>query len=105
MCIRDRCKDILQRAAELYVLFNREYFEFYIKSVLGISRNIHTEKEDMRKSVGVYSTFRNITLLTEFRAKIEELADELMERVEAQGVVGRTLTLTIKTYKFIMTQK
>lgn len=101
----NKCEDILQRAVDIYTLFNREYFEFYMKSVLGISRNRHGEKEDMRKSVGVYSTFRNITLLAEFKTKVEELADELMERVEAQGVVGRTLTLTVKTYKFVVTQK
>jgi hypothetical protein len=43
--------------------------------------------------------------MPEFKAKIDELAEGLMERIETQNVIGKTLTLIIKTYKFKVTQK
>jgi len=56
------CEDILKRITDIYILFPKDYFEFYVKSSLGISRNRHVEKAGIHKSVGISSTFKEITL-------------------------------------------
>eukprot|EP01022_Parablepharisma_sp_SALTPOND_P033597 TRINITY_DN89100_c3_g1_i1.p1 TRINITY_DN89100_c3_g1~~TRINITY_DN89100_c3_g1_i1.p1 ORF type:complete len:496 (-),score=65.49 TRINITY_DN89100_c3_g1_i1:4727-6145(-) len=110
------CKDLLDKATDLYVLFDEGNFEFYIKKALGISRNEHEEDfEGIQKSISVSETFRNISLqittftyeirLPEFQTKIEELAEVLGKRMAKHGIVGKTVSLEIKTYKFEVKQK
>eukprot|EP00826_Nyctotherus_ovalis_P050627 TRINITY_DN6230_c0_g1_i1.p1 TRINITY_DN6230_c0_g1~~TRINITY_DN6230_c0_g1_i1.p1 ORF type:complete len:430 (-),score=138.13 TRINITY_DN6230_c0_g1_i1:627-1916(-) len=57
------CKDIIDKAADLYVLFNEDNFEFYITQALGMSRNEHvSDDRGIQKNISISSTFHNISL-------------------------------------------
>ncbi len=64
------CKDVIDNATDLYVLFNESNFEFYVHSALGVGRNEHEEcTEGIQKSISVSRTFRNISQFDPPRAK------------------------------------
>ena len=57
------CKDIIEKATEVYATFTEFSFEFLIKSAMGISRTAHEMlKSDItcQKSMGVSATFKPI---------------------------------------------
>jgi DNA polymerase kappa len=57
------CKDVVERATDVYVTFTEWAYEFLVKSALGIARVMHeTDKEGIvgQKSMGVSSTFKSI---------------------------------------------
>jgi len=57
------CKDFIDKATDLYILFKEDNFEWYIRHSLGIGHNVHAEEtEGVQKSISASQTFRNITL-------------------------------------------
>jgi len=57
------CKDLIEKAAEVYVTFTEYAFEFLTKSALGISRCVHetdSSVSEVQKSMGVSATFKPI---------------------------------------------
>lgn len=52
------------------------------------------------QSISTSETFKTITKKEEFIAKLEEIAEELAERVEHKEMAGRTVTLELKNTKF-----
>ena len=57
------CKDLIEKATEVYVTFTEYAFEFLIKCALGISRCIHEAEAmgiEQQKSMGVSATFKPI---------------------------------------------
>jgi hypothetical protein len=52
----ETCKDIIDKAAELQVSYPDTQFKNFIRSALGIDRNVH--EESVQKSIGVSLTFR-----------------------------------------------
>ena len=57
------CKDLVERATEVYATFTEWAYEFLLKSALGLSRVMH-EVDDKgvvgQRSMGVSSTFKPI---------------------------------------------
>lgn len=56
------CKDLVEKATEVYVTFTEYAFEFLVKSALGVSRCMHEEEKGVisQRSMGVSATFKPI---------------------------------------------
>jgi len=67
------CKDLVERATDVYVTFTEWAYEFLVKSALGISRVMH-EVDDKgvvgQRSMGVSSTFKPIHRYGQFVDKL-----------------------------------
>ena len=74
------CKDLVERATDVYATFTEWAYEFLIKSALGVARVMH-EVDDKgvvgQRSMGVSSTFKPIHRYGQFVDKISQLAAEL----------------------------
>ncbi|CAD8068002.1 unnamed protein product [Paramecium primaurelia] len=98
------CKDVRDRADELYVIFTPKTFEYIFYSCWGVSRNYHVEFEDQH-SISCQRTFSSISTQREFEDKIDYIAEILAEEMQSEEKVGNHLTLIIKTSKFEIRSK
>lgn len=98
------CKDLIERATDVYVTFTEFAYEFLIKSALGLSRVMHEAQDTtaQQKSMGASCTFRPIHRYGQFVEKIIQLAEELESRAKENNLMGRTLVLEFKSFKFEM---
>ena len=97
------CKDLIEKATDVYATFTEWAFEFLVQSALGISRCIHeNERYDIsqQKSMGVSATFKPIHRYGQFVDKIIQLAEELENRAKHNKMMGRSLCLEYKNFKF-----
>lgn len=102
------CKDLVEKATEVYVTFTEWAYEFLVKAALGISRVMHEHDKDGmlgQRSMGVSATFKPIHRYGQFVDKISQLAEELEHRAGEGKVMGRTLVLEFRSFKFINTIK
>lgn len=78
-----KCKDILEKAVEIFISFTERSSGFLIKCALGIARNIHEEDDDdgIQKSISHSETFKPVYTIAEFKDKIKEVCETLAERV------------------------
>ena len=67
------CKDIIEKAAELYICLNENQFEFLIKAANGISRHLHNESSGSiaRRSMSLSKSFCTISRKEQYQFKIE----------------------------------
>jgi len=97
------CKDLIEKATEVYVTFTEWAYEFLVKSALGIARVMH-EVDDKgvvgQRSMGVSATFKPIYRYGQFVDKLVQLAEELQSRASQNRLMGRTLVLEFKSFKF-----
>jgi len=98
------CKDLLDKAAEIYINFTEKAFDFLVRSALGVSGNIH-EKQEIKKSLSVCHSFSPIESEAEIRSKVDSLVAELAAKCEKERLEGRTITFEYKNSKFQITQK
>ena len=97
------CKDMIEKATEIYATFTEWAFERLIKSAMGISRHEHSKEcfdVQAQKSMGVSSTFKPIHRYGEFVDKIIQLSAELEVRSKDAKLMGRSLVLEYKDFKF-----
>lgn len=66
------CKDLVEKATEVYVTFTEYAFEFLVKSALGVSRCMHEEEKGVisQRSMGVSATFKPIHRYGQFVDKL-----------------------------------
>ena len=93
------CKDMIEKALEIYLGYSDNAFEFFIKSALGIARCYHELPED-RKSVSVSETFQAMHKIEDIQDKIQELAEYLANDLLGYKKLAKQITLTLKTYEF-----
>ncbi|CAD8158227.1 unnamed protein product [Paramecium octaurelia] len=98
------CKDVRDRADELYIIFTPKTFEYIFYSCWGVARNCHVEFED-QLSISCQRTFSNISTQKEFEDKVDYIAEKLAEDMQQEEKVGNHLTLIIKTSKFEIRNK
>ncbi|CAD8153511.1 unnamed protein product [Paramecium pentaurelia] len=98
------CKDVRDRADELYIIFTPKTFEYIFYSCWGVSRNYHVEFEDQH-SISCQRTFSSISTQKEFEDKVDYIAEKLAEEMQSEEKVGNHLTLIIKTSKFEIRNK
>lgn len=58
------CKDLLDKATEIYINFTEKAFDFLVRSALGVGGNQH-ERQDIKKSMSVCYSFKPIESQTE----------------------------------------
>ncbi|CDW84079.1 dna polymerase iv kappa [Stylonychia lemnae] len=97
------CKDMVDKATEIYVNYNESQFQFFLKSALGVDRNYH--EDTIQKSIGVSQTFKPIVDKKDHEDKVKAMAIELYERLLESQLVAKTLTLELKTSKFNIKQR
>lgn len=70
------CKDLYEKAAEVFVTFTDVAFDFMVKSALGIGRILHEVNEGAvaQRSMGVFTTFKTIHRQEQFIDKLIALA-------------------------------
>lgn len=96
------CKDLVEKATEVYVTFTEWAFQFLVKSALGIGKVMHEKDEGVvsQRSMGVSCTFKPIHRYNQFLEKMFKLAAVLEDRANQSRVMGKTLVLEFKNYKF-----
>ena len=94
-----KCKDITNNLLKLSHGFNERTFEFFIRISLGISRCFHEEFSE-RKSMGISNTFSATSDIKTLLGYLKDLAESLSEDLKNEGILGSTVTLTVKTHKF-----
>ena len=102
------CKDGLDKAAEILIAYYTKTStrEFLLRSFLGLARTMHYEEDKDRKSISRSHTFKGISKLEDFRAKLSLLSKELAADMERKdGVAGDYITIVFKTTKFELVNK
>jgi DNA polymerase kappa len=95
------CGDIYAQRAYLNRLFGEKAFQFLMQTYLGLGRTVVQPAEEYeRKSVGTESTFRDISLKEDLRAKLRHTAEELEKDMARVEVKGRTLVLKVKLHTY-----
>ncbi|KAJ9649851.1 hypothetical protein H2198_010822 [Neophaeococcomyces mojaviensis] len=95
------CGDIYEHRAYLNRLFGEKTNQFLLQTYLGLGRTDVQPAEDYeRKSVGTESTFRDMSLPADLRAKLHHTAEELEKDMKRVQVKGRTLCLKIKLHTY-----
>jgi len=97
-----KCKDIFNHLPEISICFGDRPTEFYMRSALGIARNIHEHQDSdgIKKSVSISETFKPITEIKEYEQKIYMLADRLEEKLKLQKTVGKSISVGFMNAKF-----
>ena len=85
-------------AAEIYVCFSPNAFQFLVQSALGVTRVTH--ENCVQKSIGVSKTFKPISEYGDYEEIVKCMSGEVAERMREQKIMGKTITLEIKTVKF-----
>jgi len=94
------CQDLVDKCTEVFVNYSSNAFEFLMKAGMGIYRTVH--EYNIQKSLGVSSTFPEISTEADFVEKITACARELSERISDCRLVFRSLTMEMKTSEFDM---
>ena len=99
------CRDLLNKAAEIYINFTEKAFDFLVRSALGLGKNIHEKFDQIKKSMSVCYSFKPMTTEEEINAKLETLIVDMCNKCQNERLEGRTLTFEFKNAKFIITQR
>ena len=95
-------KHIIDNITEIYTVLSERSTSFYMKSALGIARNIHEIilENAHQKSISVSETFKTITNIGEFHDKLEMLSEKLEKRLLKNGLMGKSLCIKLKDKEF-----
>jgi DNA polymerase kappa len=99
------CRDLLDKAAEIYINFTERAFDFLVRSALGLGKNEHEKYDAIKKSMSVCYSFKPINNEAEIRQKLEQLIIDITEKCNSERLEGRTLTFEFKNSKFVITQR
>ncbi|KAG9440513.1 hypothetical protein H6P81_020678 [Aristolochia fimbriata] len=93
------CEEMLQKSAYICALFSSCAADFFLSVGLGLGKT-ETPELSMRKSISTERTFPAIEDDTLILQKLEEIAENLSNDMNREGLTGRTLTLKVKTASF-----
>ena len=96
------CRDLLDKAAEIYINFTEKAFDFLMRSALGIGGNVH-EKQEIKKSMSVCYSFKPMNSEQEIKGKLDLLINDIAVKCQKERLEGRTLTFEFKNAKFLIT--
>ena len=102
-----KCKDVIEKSAELQVVFKEGTAQWLVSCCLGIARCFHEDSDDdaVQKSISISRTFRPVRTKEQFVEKIVELCEELVGRMEKRNVGGLNFSLVFKSTKFELSSK
>lgn len=93
------CGQLLEQRALLSALFSKISTDFFIAVGMGVGGSLEPEVEG-RKSLSCERTFHAISHPVDLNKKLEELAESLAKDMADEGLMGKTLTLKLKTTAF-----
>ncbi|KAK3146741.1 hypothetical protein QOZ80_3BG0271130 [Eleusine coracana subsp. coracana] len=93
------CQDMLQKSAFLCALFSECSADFFLSVGLGLG-GTETPELRQRKSISCERTFSATNDSSLLLEKLANLADNLADDLQKEGLKGRTLTLKLKTAEF-----
>ncbi|VAI02591.1 unnamed protein product [Triticum turgidum subsp. durum] len=93
------CQEMLQKAAFLCALFSEGSTDFFLSVGLGLG-GTETPEHRLRKSMSCERTFSATNDSRLFFEKLDNLAENLADDLQKEGLKGRTLTLKLKTAAF-----
>lgn len=93
------CQDMLQKAAFICALFSECSADFFLSVGLGLG-GTETPEQRQRKSISCERTFAATNDSSLFFEKLGNLAENLADDLQKDGLKGRTLTLKLKTANF-----
>ncbi|GFO46306.1 DNA polymerase kappa-like [Plakobranchus ocellatus] len=93
------CKDLYTHRAMLYHLFSPISFHHFMRISAGVS-STSVERDGERKSISTERTFSEVSNPKQLFEKCQELCQSLSEDMKEEKVLGKTLTLKIKTVGF-----
>ncbi|THU65245.1 hypothetical protein C4D60_Mb05t01620 [Musa balbisiana] len=93
------CADMLQKGAVLYALFHQCSTDFFLSVGLGLG-GTDTPQRKMRKSISNERTFSATNDESILFQKLADIAETLSKDMQKECLLGRTLTLKLKTASF-----
>ncbi|GAB1605093.1 hypothetical protein Ahia01_000791100 [Argonauta hians] len=93
------CSQLYQQRALLHLLYSDTSFNHFMAVALGIG-STHVESDGEKKSVSTEQTFFEINEPAQLYEKCEELSKILASDLQQDSLMGRTVTLKIKTVDF-----
>ncbi|CAI2359766.1 unnamed protein product [Moneuplotes crassus] len=103
----EKGKDFLDKAPELYCIFEEKTVYRYMRDALGISRNVHEDVDPNyhQKSISISRTFRTIKEKAQFIKWIDTVAGILHQNIKEKELMGRTITLEVKDQHYNLKSK
>ncbi|CAL1530956.1 unnamed protein product [Lymnaea stagnalis] len=93
------CNDLYKQRALLYHVFSQISFQYFMRIALGMG-SIYVERDEDRKSMSTEQTFGEINEPNELYSKCEELCQILAKDLDNEHLVGKTVSIKIKTVSF-----
>ncbi|GAB6019908.1 hypothetical protein CHUAL_001442 [Chamberlinius hualienensis] len=90
------CQDLWEKRAEISIVFSPLSAESYLSISLGMG-STRIYNDEGRKSISVERTFRDTSDVNILRNKCEKLSDHLCDDLKAEGILGKVVTLKVKT--------
>ena len=97
----DTCQNILERRGLIFLLFSENSAQFFFSLALGLgSTKISEMSNRERKSISNERTFRDTSDVQKLREICDNLSNELACDLQASALLGRQVTVKIKTDTF-----
>ncbi|OMO63375.1 DNA-repair protein, UmuC-like protein [Corchorus olitorius] len=96
------CEEMLQKGSFLCALFSPSTADFFLSVGLGLGGTDKPEAR-FRKSISSERTFSATQDATLLHQKLADIAEMLSADMQKEGLLGRTLTLKLKTASFEIT--
>ncbi|XP_062178105.1 DNA polymerase kappa [Alnus glutinosa] len=93
------CEDMLQKGGFLCALFSHSTADFFLSVGLGLGKTENPQVM-LRKSISNERTFAATDDEALLHQKLSDLAEMLSSDMQKEGLLGRTLTLKLKTASF-----
>ncbi|XP_064599384.1 DNA polymerase kappa-like [Liolophura sinensis] len=93
------CSHLYQKRALLYFLYSPISFNYFMRVCLGIG-STRIERDGERKSLSTERSFSEINKPADLFRKCEELCTALWEDIQQEQLMGKTVTLKLKTVGF-----
>jgi DNA polymerase kappa len=65
------CKDLIDRAAAIYINFTERAFDFLVRSALGLGKSVHEKPDQIKKSLSVCLSFKPLVNADEIQLKLD----------------------------------
>lgn len=93
-------QDVLDKKAEIWVLFSQKFREFIFHSAIGIPMNKIANREK-RKSLGKECTFSGTDDLVVLMDYVELMGYKISKKLQREGISCRTVTVRFKSVDFV----
>ena len=82
------CRDLLNKAAEIYINFTEKAFDFLAKMALGLGKNTHEKFDQIKKSMSVCYSFKPMSDAKQIKEKLEQLITDITTKCSKERLEG-----------------